>query len=113
VVGCGSLDAVTLVMGAADGRIVATITQVGGSGEVWYNPGDQRYYLAAGKMTTDGKAASPLAPVVGVIDARTNAWVKNVPIPWPDGSHTLAVDPKTNRVFVACRLGGLITLQVD
>jgi hypothetical protein len=113
VIGCSRLDALTLIMSAADGQIVATIDQVGGSDEVWFNPGDQRYYLAAEKMTTDGKAASPLAPVVGVIDAKTNSWIKNIPIPAGESFHSIAVDPATNRLFLPCTQSGLVTLQDD
>src|SRR2546422_5717182 len=69
LVGC-SLDAIlagfkpkTLVLDALTGATVATITQVGGSDQVWFNRGDDRYYLAARGMTP---------PVLGVIDAETN-----------------------------------------
>jgi hypothetical protein len=102
-------------MSAVDGHIDATITQVGGSDEVWYNPGDHRYYLAAEKMTTDGKATSPSTPVVGVIDALTNSWIKNVAVGLAplDGFHTIAVDPRNNRVFIPCKQAGLVALQID
>jgi hypothetical protein len=113
VIGCRQLDAITFIMSAVDGRIVASITQVGGTDQAWYNAGDRRYYLAAEKMTTDGKATSPSAPVVGVIDAMTNTWVKNIPIPVGDTFHNVAVDSASNRAFVPCGQAGLLTLQVD
>jgi len=81
-----------------DGTIVATIPQVGGSDEVWYNPGDNRYYLAASGMTADGEKGSTATPVLGIIDAATNSWIANVPT--VAGAHSVAADPRTNHVFV-------------
>jgi hypothetical protein len=77
---------------------------VSGSDEVWFNPGDGRYYLAA--------RANPTGPVLGVIDAESQSLVQVVPTanaagrptanpPVPAGTaHSLAVDPHTNHVFV-------------
>ena len=42
LLGCAQQPSV--VINAKTGAIVATIPQVGGSDEVWYNPGDNRYY---------------------------------------------------------------------
>ena len=42
------------------------INNVGGVDETWYNPGDNRYYLAARDMLPSA--------VMGVIDAGTNQW---------------------------------------
>jgi hypothetical protein len=69
--------------------------------EVWFNPGDGRYYVAdAG--TPDGKGTNP---VVTVIDARTLDVVAEIPIRNSKGKpdpafHAVAVDPNTNHVFV-------------
>jgi DNA-binding beta-propeller fold protein YncE len=91
LLGCSSgKNARSIVMDFMTGRIVATITEVGGSDQVWYNPGDKRYYLAA-RANTGG-------PVLGIIDAQTNAWIENVPT--VQNAHSVAVDPKTNQVFV-------------
>jgi hypothetical protein len=75
----------SLIISALDGHVVATIPQVGGSDEVWYNPGDNRYYLAAGA-------------VLGVIDAATNTWIENVPT--ASGAHSVAADSFNNEIFV-------------
>ena len=80
----------SLIMQLSTGAVVATIMEVGGSDEVWYNAGDGRYYLAASGMH-DG-------PVLGVIDAKTRSFVENVPTA-PD-AHSVAADSRTNRVFV-------------
>jgi hypothetical protein len=71
------------------------VTQVGGVDETWYNPGDNRYYLAARDML-------PVA-VMGVIDAGTNQWLYNMPT--GSNAHSISVDPSTNHAFVPLQAG--------
>ena len=68
---------------------------VGGSDEVWFNPGDGRYYTASRN--------NPEGPVLGVIDAEDRTLVQVVPtVTPPKGSaHSVAADPVNNHVFVA------------
>ena len=75
---------------------VATFDQVGGVDEIWFNRGDNRYYLAARDM--------PNGPQLGVIDALTNTWLVNVPT--NSNSHSVSVDSGTNHVFVPMQSGG-------
>ncbi|MGD0470095.1 MAG: hypothetical protein ABSA54_17080 [Terriglobales bacterium] len=77
------------------------ITNVGGVDEIWYNPGDNKYYLAARDM--------PNGPVMGVIDAADNFWLANVTT--GANSHSIAVDPSTNHAFVPLQAGGQCTTQ--
>jgi len=106
LVGCGDHDGEAFppneyVMDGTSGAILATINNVGGVDEVWYNPGDNRYYLAARDM--------PAGPVLGVIDAKTNQWLVNVAT--GANSHSVAVDPSTNHVFVPAQAGPVCTTQ--
>ena len=106
LVGCGDHDGEAFppneyVIDGSSGAILATITNVGGVDEVWYNSGDNRYYLAARDM--------PAGPMMGVIDAKTNEWLVNVPT--NTNSHSIAVDPSTNHVFVPSQAGALCTTQ--
>jgi hypothetical protein len=71
------------------------ITNVGGVDETWYNPGDNRYYLAARDMPTGGQ--------MGVIDAGTNTWLVNVAT--GSNAHSIAADPSNNHVFVPLQAG--------
>ena len=69
LVGCGDHDGETFpvneyIIDGTTGKILVTIDQVGGVDEVWYNPTDNRYYLAARDM--------PTGPQMGVIDAFSN-----------------------------------------
>ena len=81
---------------AKSGAILATIDKVGGVDEIWFNPGDSRFYVAARDM--------PGGPVMGVIDAKSNQWLQNVAT--NTNSHSLAVDPSNNHVFVPLQSGG-------
>ena len=69
---------VSLVISALDGSLVRQFNQVGGSDEVWYNPGDNTYYLGASSWTSTGVTGGPAAPVVpsgirGSFDSRRGA----------------------------------------
>ena len=77
------------------------ITQVGGVDEIWYNPGDNKYYTASRDM--------PNGPVLGVIDAAINQWLTNVPT--NTNSHSVAVDPKSNHAYVPMQTGGICGTQ--
>ncbi|HVS76629.1 MAG TPA: hypothetical protein VHE11_06820 [Steroidobacteraceae bacterium] len=85
----------SLVMSAATGRIVASFPEVGGSDEVWSDLKAGRYYLAAGANTG--------GPVLGVIDARANRWIGNLPT--GKYAHSVAADPATGKVFVPIAAG--------
>jgi len=103
---CENHDGVTfppseIVMDGGSGKILATITTVGGVDEAWFNPGDQRWYLAARDM--------PAGPVMGVIDSKTNTWLQNVTT--NSNSHSIAADPLNNHIFVPMQSGGICTTQ--
>jgi hypothetical protein len=87
----------SIIMSAIDGSILQTFTQLGGSDEVWYNPGDNHYYLAMSSWTSTGltgagtcdKATPPVCqpgkgtPSLGIINAGDAdgdaSWVQNIP----------------------------------
>src|SRR5437660_161650 len=102
LLGCGDPTAVQ-VMDARTGAVVATISQVSGADEVWYNPGDKHYYVAARN--------NPTGPVLGIIDAMTDTWIQNVPT--GVGAHSVAAHPINDEIFVPLRptathlLGGI------
>jgi hypothetical protein len=106
LVGCGDHDGEAFppneyVIDGTSGKILATITQVGGVDEIWYNPGDKRYYLAARDM--------PTGPVLGVIDAVSNLWLQSVVT--NSNSHSVAVDSTNNHVLVPLQAGTICTTQ--
>jgi hypothetical protein len=100
LVGCADHDGEAFppnmyVIDGTSGAIKATINTVGGVDEIWYNPGDNRYYLAARDM--------PGGAVLGIIDAGTNLWLQNVAT--GSNSHSVSVDPSNNHVFVPLQAG--------
>ena len=106
LVGCADHDGEAFppneyVIDGTSGAILATTYNVGGVDETWYNPGDNRYYLAARDM--------PTGPAMGVIDAKTNTWLENVPT--GPNSHSISADPSNNHVFVPLQASPLCTTQ--
>ncbi len=95
-----------IIMDAKTGTIDASVAGVGGSDEVWFNPGDRRYYTASRN--------NPTGPVLGVIDAENQTLVQIVPTVntagnpdtdptkrFPAGTaHSVAVDPRNNHALV-------------
>jgi hypothetical protein len=94
-------DTITLVINART-KEQTPIIHITGSDEVWFNKGDQRYYVGASRdCTTPGTPcpnASQEMPVLGVIDANTNLLIEK--IPQSSNSHSVAADSERNRIFV-------------
>jgi hypothetical protein len=93
LVGCslaGTNFVGTIIMNGGNGAIVTVITQVGASDQVWFNPGDENYYL--------GARNNPGGAVLGIIDSETNSWVQNVPT--APNAHSVAASRRNNHVFV-------------
>jgi hypothetical protein len=106
LVGCADHDGQAfppneIIIDGTSGDILTTVYNVGGVDEIWYNPGDSRYYVAARDM--------PNGPVLGVIDAVKMLWLQNVST--NTNSHSVAVDPVTNHAFVPMQSGGPCTTQ--
>ncbi|HEY2993578.1 MAG TPA: hypothetical protein VGM22_12230 [Methylomirabilota bacterium] len=90
---------------------VEAVAGVGGSDEVWFNPGDGRYYTAsrANPGAVPNGSNPPTDPVLGVIDADSLRLLQLVPTfntpnptsPPPRGTaHSVAANPRNNQVFV-------------
>ncbi len=71
LVSCGK----PVILDALTGSVVTRIEQIGGGDEVWYNPGDDLFYVEA------GDTSKPPVPSLGLIDAKTGMWLQNVPNP--------------------------------
>jgi hypothetical protein len=96
LVGCSDdaiaagFPAQSLILDLRSGEVASTIPQVGGSDEVWFDKQQGRYYLAA--------VANPGGPVLGVVDARDDRWLANLPT--GAHAHSVAADRVNGRVFV-------------
>ena len=110
--GCGPNGATVgvndnLLLGCAGGGIqqiinatthnYAQVANITGSDEVWFNPGDNRYYT--GSSGQPKPAGSPLnrGAVLGVID-QTSVLIET--IPQSSGTHSVAADSVRNLIFV-------------
>jgi hypothetical protein len=84
--GCGNAGR-SVIIDKTNGAVLADFSNVGGSDEVWYNPGDNRYYLASSATQN-----------LGVIDAGTLTMVANIQS--GIGAHSVAADQTSNHIFV-------------
>lgn len=91
LVGC-SAERTMVISG--NGSVVMNDTNVGGSDEVWYNSGNDRYYTGS-----SNNSVGPIkTAVLGIYDANANAFIQSIST--VSGSHSVAADPKYNQVFV-------------
>src|SRR5204863_2197086 len=84
--GCGNPHR-SVIINRTNGAVLADFSNVGGSDEVWFNPGDNRYYLAESALQN-----------LGIIDAPTLSFVAEVQSGL--GAHSVAADLATNHIFV-------------
>ena len=106
LIGCAGHDGtqfppLEVIIDGTTNQILTSIDQVGGVDEVWYNPGDNRYYTASRDM--------PNGPVMGVIDAGTRQWLVNVTT--GSNSHSIAANQFTNQIFVPTQASSLCNTQ--
>jgi hypothetical protein len=95
-------DNVTTLVINAKTKNYANIGLITGADEVWFNKGDNRYYLGASKNCKDFSqgpcpTAAQQAAVLGVIDG-TSVLIET--IPQSSNSHSVAADSKRNRIFL-------------
>lgn len=103
VMGCfgGTGDTGDVVVNLATGTPLPTLTDVGGTDAVVYNPNLRRFYIsgALGTATTSGcpKGTGPFTPIMGIADGVTG---KLDGVACIGGGHIVGVDPFTNSVYV-------------
>ena len=88
--GCGGAN--SLIIDERNGAIIVTETGEGGADEVWFNPGDDSYFIArsgAGKL--------------GVEDARSSPPHADADVTTTIGSHVVAADMLMNQIYVPVR----------
>ena len=89
-------DTTTLVINA-ETKNFADVAGITGSDEVWFNPGDKRYYTGSSAAIKPADSKLGSGAVLGVIDG-TSVLIET--IPQSSGSHSVAADCKRNRIFV-------------
>lgn len=95
VLGCNAngktMPAVTVVMNAKTGDVVATVPGIGGADMVNYNARNHQYYT--------GSRDNPGGPALGVIDAVTNKLVQTIPLKGGN-PHSVASSEANGHVYV-------------
>jgi len=91
LLGCGGANSLIIDdrSGTTTATIIATATGEGGADEVWYNPGDNSYFIA---RSTAGK--------LGVMDASTSPPQADADVTTATGSHSVAADMLKNQIYV-------------
>ncbi len=84
--GCGNPHR-SVIIDKTNGVVLADFSTVGGSDEVWFNPGDNRYYLGESAFQN-----------VGIIDAMSLTAIGEVQTGL--GAHSVAADLGNNHIFV-------------
>jgi hypothetical protein len=87
----------TLVINAKTKNFV-NVGNITGSDEVWFNAGDDRYYLGASRACGLAAGCPNGGAVLGVVDGETSLFLESVP--QSANSHSVAADSKRNRIFV-------------
>jgi DNA-binding beta-propeller fold protein YncE len=96
VIGCNAgskksgLKPITLIVNADDGKVVATVPNMGAADEVAYSSKNGQYYIGARQM--------PGGAVLGVIDAKTNTLLQSIPT--GGNAHSVATSDVNGHVFV-------------
>jgi hypothetical protein len=97
-------DTTTLVINGVT-KNYATVANITGSDEVWFNAGDSRYYLGASKAIKPAGSTLGSGAVLGIVND-SSVLVKT--IPQSSGSHSVAADEKRNAIFVPQVATGVI-----
>jgi hypothetical protein len=89
----------SVIINERNGNLIRSLDGLNGNDEVWYNPGNNMYFLA-GSNHVGGAPAFTARPILGVVDQREDTAGLDPPTDTAAGSHSVAVDPVLNQVYV-------------
>jgi hypothetical protein len=93
LLGCSNAGKGSVIINELNGDLVHNLPGLNGNDEVWYNPGDNHYFLAGSNHT--GGA------ILGVVDQSPDANDnEDTSVTTAAGSHSVAADPVKNQVYV-------------
>jgi len=92
LLGCSNAGKGSVIINELDGSLVRNLPGLNGSDEVWYNPGDNHYFLAESNHTG--------GPILGVADQSADNGNEDTSATTAAGSHSVAADPVKNQVYV-------------
>ena len=94
----------SVIINERNGNLVRNLEGLNGNDEVWYNPGNNMYFLA-GSNHIGGAPTFTARPILGVVDQREDTADLDPPTDTAAGSHSVAVDPVLNQVYVPVNQG--------
>ena len=92
LLGCSNAGKGSVIINERNGDLVRSLDGLNGNDEVWYNPGNNHYFLAESNHT--GGA------ILGVVDQRPDTIGEDASPATAAGSHSVAVDPVFNQIYV-------------
>jgi hypothetical protein len=97
LLGCSNSGKGSVIINELNGDLVRSLDGLNGNDEVWYNPGNNHYFLAGGNHNV---ALPTPGPILGVADQRPDTIGEDASPSTKSGSHSVAVDPVFNQVYV-------------
>ena len=82
----------TAIIDERDGTVLASLPNEGGGDEIWYNPGNNKYFFAA--------RSNPAGESLVIIDAGLGFATQKPSTSHLSNAHSVAVDPVLNRAYV-------------
>ena len=102
LLGCSNSGKGSVIINELNGDLVRSLDGLNGNDEVWYNPGNNHYFLAG---SNHNLALPTPGPILGVVDQRPDTIGEDAAPATVAGSHSVAVDPVSNQVYVPVNAG--------
>lgn len=102
LLGCSKAGPGSVIINELDGSLVRNLPGLNGNDEVWYNPGDNHYFLAG---SNHNLALPTPGPILGVADQSGDPDIEDAGATTKSGSHSVAADPVKNQVYVPVNSG--------
>jgi hypothetical protein len=103
LLGCSNAGQGSVIIDERNGDLIRSLNGLNGNDEVWYNPGDNMYFLAGSNHKI---GTNPATPILGVVDQRPDTIGEDLDPPTVSGSHSVAADPVFNQIYVPVNSGG-------
>jgi hypothetical protein len=87
----------SVIINERNGDLVRSLAGLNGNDEVWYNPGNNHYFLAGSNHSLP--LPTPGA-ILGVVDQKPDTIDEDASPATAAGSHSVAADPRFNQVYV-------------
>src|SRR4029077_12325335 len=100
LLGCSNSGQGSVIINERNGDLVRNLGGLNGNDEVWYNPGNNHYFLAASNHLLPPIPPGTAAPILGVVDQRSDTLAEETSPATAAGSHSVAADPRFNQVYV-------------